>query len=123
MNEDGLRYFRYSEFDSPDMPGSGALMDPVFLRMLDSARGMAGFPFKILSGYRTTAHNAEVGGVDDSSHTKGVAVDIHYSTEKAAVAIIACLTRSGFVRIGKGDGFIHVDLDYDKPHPAYWDYE
>jgi zinc D-Ala-D-Ala carboxypeptidase len=116
------KYFTYEEFQSPDIPGSGVLMEPTFLMMLDSARGMAAIPFKITSGYRSRNHNEAVGGSPTSSHLKGLAVDIAYNSERDAVRIIACLSRAGFVRIGKGDGFIHVDLDHDKVHPAYWDY-
>jgi hypothetical protein len=33
-----MKYFSYKEFDSPDMPGSGNLMDENFLEMLDEVR-------------------------------------------------------------------------------------
>lgn len=33
-----LRYFNYSEFDSPDVQGSGQLMDKTLLEMLDEVR-------------------------------------------------------------------------------------
>ena len=55
-----LRYFKLSEFDSPDEPGSGAKMQPETLQMLDAARHIAGVPFKITSGYRTKEHNRKV---------------------------------------------------------------
>ena len=45
-----LTYFKISEFDSPDEVGSGYRMDTDFLRRLDTARGIAGIPFKINSG-------------------------------------------------------------------------
>lgn len=118
-----MKHFTTKEFDSPDLPGSGSLMDPVFLQMLDSARDMAGVIFKITSGYRTVSHNKKVGGSTTSSHLKGIAADIAYNRESTAVRIIAALSRVGFLRIGKGEGFIHVDLDMEKPHPAYWDYD
>ena len=46
-------YFKLSEFDSPDLPGSGAKMCQVFLAALDSARGMYGKPMRITNGFRT----------------------------------------------------------------------
>lgn len=48
-----MKWFNYSEFDSPDEPGSGHYMDQEFLDMLDEARSRAGIPFVITSGYRT----------------------------------------------------------------------
>ncbi len=114
--------FTYSEFDSPDIPGSGIFMDHTFLMMLDNARTMAAIPFKITSGYRTSGHNEKVGGKSTSSHMKGIAADIAFIRERDMVRIIACLTAAGFTRIGKGENFIHVDLDTDKANPAYWDY-
>ena len=33
-----VRYFNYSEFDSPDVQGSGQLMDKTLLEMLDDVR-------------------------------------------------------------------------------------
>ncbi len=118
-----MKYFTHREFDSPDIPGSGVMMDDVFLQMLDSARDMAGTVFKITSGYRTRDHNTLVGGSATSSHLRGLAADIGYGRERDAVRIISALSRIGFTRIGKGEGFIHVDFDMSKPHPAYWDYE
>ena len=49
-----LKYFKYEEFDSPDVSGSGKYMDADFLKMLDNARDIAGIPFKINSGWRKT---------------------------------------------------------------------
>ena len=71
-----LKYFNLTEFDSPDEVGSGYRMDKDFLYRLDTARGIAGIPFKINSGYRTESHNAFVGGRVGSIHKKGLAVDI-----------------------------------------------
>ena len=48
-----LKYFKFSEFDSPDKPESGKDMDGTFIQLLDKARGIANIPFRITSGYRT----------------------------------------------------------------------
>ena len=42
-----LKYFKLSEFDSPDELGSGSKMDKKFLEQLDYARHNADVPFKI----------------------------------------------------------------------------
>ena len=70
------KYFNTSEFDSPDVPGSGKNMQHSTLLMLCEARKIADVPFKINSGYRTEAHNSKVGGVTNSAHLKGYAADI-----------------------------------------------
>ena len=38
---------------------------------------LGGRPMVVTSGYRSPAHNAAVGGVDGSQHTKGEALDFH----------------------------------------------
>lgn len=118
-----MQYFKLSEFDSPDQPGSGKLMHPGFLAMMDTARSWTGLPFRITSGYRTHAHNAAVGGVPDSSHCRGYASDISiYGWPEAdVVRLIANLVKVGFRRIGRAKTFVHVDNDPDK-REAYWDY-
>lgn len=115
-----FKYFSYSEFDSPDEIGSGKLhMNPAFIQKLDIARGKAGIPFKINSGYRTTTHNEEVGGVANSAHTLGLAADISTKTEEIKKKIARALYESGFVRLGFAKTFIHVDDDKSKPQVAF----
>ena len=45
-----MKYFKLSEFDSPDMVGSGEAMDKEFLSKLDQARSLCDIPFRITSG-------------------------------------------------------------------------
>lgn len=117
-----LRNFKLSEFDSPDDPGSGVHMNPVFLSMLDDARDKAGIPFQIHSGYRTLAHNASVGGVGDSAHTKGLASDVQASTGIDKYKIVSAAMQCGFQRIGIGKTFVHLDNDLSLPNPVIWLY-
>ena len=53
-----MNYFKTSEFDSPDKPGSGSLMSETMLDMLNDVRSKFGKPIVINSGYRTQEHNA-----------------------------------------------------------------
>ena len=121
-----LENFSLSEFDSPDQPGSGAKMNPDFLLKLDKARGIAGVPFKINSGYRTDAHNKKVGGgKPDSSHLTGYAADIdlpNTSGSRMRFQIVNSLIKAGFNRIGIANGFIHVDSDPTKDKNVIWLY-
>ena len=122
-----MLHFELSEFDSPDEIGTGKLMDASFLQMLDDARGIAGTPFRITSGFRTPSHNAYVGGVQPSlkskgsSHLFGYAADIASNNSADREVILNSLIRAGFRRIGIANSFIHVDNDPDK-NPAVWLY-
>jgi hypothetical protein len=111
-----MKYFKKSEFDSPDLKGSGEKMDCDFLEMIDRAREIAGVPFKINSGYRTVKHNATVGGSVTSSHLNGFAADISCRSNKTREAILTSLILAGFHRIGIAKTFIHVDNDLSKPN-------
>ena len=98
-----MKYFTYDEFDSPDQPGSGQEMEPIFLEKLDLARELSGVPYVINSGYRTEYWNQKVGGRVGSSHLTG-------------------LIEAGFDRIGVGTNFIHVDCDPSKAGNVTWLY-
>ena len=117
-----MKYFKLSEFDSPDSVGSGEFMDREFLSRLDQARSLADTPFKITSGYRSERHNAKVGGVPNSSHLKGHAADIACNNSVARHKIITALLKAGINRIGIADTFIHADNDPDKPSNVIWTY-
>lgn len=117
-----LDHFVRSEFDSPDVPGSGVNMSWELVQMLDKARKLAKFPFIINSGYRTRSHNALVGGTKKSSHLHGLAVDIKCSSSHQRFMLIYCLMIVGFTRIGIKKDFIHVDIDYSKPEFLIWLY-
>ena len=118
-----LTFFKISEFDSPDEVGSGYKMDRELLIKLDSARGIAGIPFKITSGYRTKARNKLVGGRVGSSHLKGKAVDIGYYGSRERYLIVQSLMHVGINRIGIGKTFIHCDVDNLKDPDVIWLYQ
>tara|TARA_A100001201_G_C4020953_1_gene180570 strand:+ start:381 stop:758 length:378 start_codon:yes stop_codon:yes gene_type:complete len=118
-----LKYFKISEFDSPDEPGSGDKMDKNFLEKLDYARGIAGIPFTINSGYRTENYNNNVLGARvGSSHCKGLAADIRAIGSRDRSLIIQALISVGINRIGIANTFIHCDVDKDKDQDVIWLY-
>jgi len=117
-----LLHFQTSEFDCPSLPGSGKNMDHTFLRMLDEARGIAGVPFTITSGYRTQSHNDSLpNSVPNSSHIKGCAADIATPNGLHRSKILRALYAVGFVRVGISfkSNFIHVDNDTDKTESCF----
>ena len=117
-----MKYFNYEEFDSPDVQGSGQLMNEVLLNLLDAARKKYGKSIVINSGYRTIKHNASVGGTPESSHTKGLAVDIACSNSTDRFKLAGVLREVGFKRIGIAGSFIHVDIDKNKVQNVLWTY-
>lgn len=122
VKKEKVRYFNYSEFDSPDVQGSGQMMDKTLLEMLDEVRDKFDKPIHITSGFRTPAHNEAVGGVETSSHLKGLAVDIACKKSTDRFDLINCLLDVGFSRIGVGNTFIHADIDQDKTQGVIWTY-
>lgn len=117
-----MLHFDISEFDSPDEKGSGSYMQSSTLQMLDDARAIAGIPFKINSGFRTKSHNSYIGGVRDSSHCYGYAVDVHCTDSRGRAIIIDALRKAGFTRFGVANTFIHTDNDPDKDANVMWLY-
>ncbi len=117
-----LKYFNVSEFDSPDELGSGEKMSSELLEILDGMRDEAGFSFRITSGYRSKAHNKKVGGVEGSSHRKGLAVDILCVDSRKRFKIIELAIAYGITRIGIRKDFIHLDIDDDKAPSVVWLY-
>ena len=117
-----LKYFKLSEFDSPDEVGSGKKMDSKFLEKLDYARHNAQIPFKINSGYRSEKWNLKCGGRWGSSHKKGLAVDIGYNGSRERYLILSALMEVGITRFGIAKGFIHCDVDKTKDPDVIWLY-
>lgn len=115
-----LRYFKISEFDSPDSPRSGKYMDKEFLKKLDNIRHALGRPMIVNSGYRTEAHNTAVGGVPGSSHRKGLAADIHCPDDSYRFKLVVLALQNGISRIGIYRTFIHLDIDPDKRSNVIW---
>lgn len=110
-------HFSRREFTSRD--GSPHPELEVLLRLvahLEVLRCICGSrPLRILSGYRSPAHNLAVGGARNSRHVVGDAADI-----PSGYATVAQAERAGFRGIGRrGRWATHVDL---RPTPARWVY-
>ena len=119
-----LKYFTLEEFD--DAPGTGKNMKKDFLVKLDEARGIAGIPFTITSGWRSRETNERLiregyKASKNSSHLAGVAVDIACNNSLNRIKIVSALIKVGFTRIGIAKTFIHVDSDITK-NDAQWLY-
>jgi hypothetical protein len=103
-------------FDESEVVG----LDPKLVEMLDAARGFAKVPFRITSGRRSATENAAAGGVMDSAHTRGLAVDLACFDSRARMRMLSGLILAGFRRIGCYDRHLHADVDESMPQDVLW---
>ena len=116
-----MKYFAPQEFKCPN--DGYECMDAGLLNKLASAREIARIPFHINSAFRTPEQNEEVGGVKNSPHLRGTAVDIRVRNSRERLLVLRACIRAGFDRIGVGKTFIHVDTDTSKVPEVVWLYE
>ena len=95
-------------------------MNPDFIEKLEFARLLADTPFKINSAYRCENHNRDIGGSVNSSHMRGLAVDIRTPDSRTRFKVLYGLIKAGFNRIGIYENFIHVDDDTSKKPNVSW---
>ena len=93
------------------------------MEQLEVLRSELGKAILVTSGYRTVAHNKEVGGETNSMHLCGMAADIKVSGVTAAEvhATIERLIREGKMKqggLGLYNSFVHYDIRGEK---ARWD--
>lgn len=102
-------------------------VDSELMARLDMARHRAEIPFIVTSGYRNDEDNMKAGGVFDSAHTKGLAIDLRCTNSRECFRIIESLLHEGFKRIVIGLRFegsnlvfhnIHVDTSNSLPSPV-----
>jgi hypothetical protein len=116
------KYFKISEFDDPTLPGSGDRVSSKLIMLLNQIREKCDFPFFITSGYRTEAHNRDVGGGQYSEHLDGLAVDISAPGSRQKFAIVQAALEFGINRIGIGANFVHLGIDESKVRNVIWIY-
>lgn len=102
---------KYKYFKPSEIIGLQASL----VSLLDKARDIAGVPFKITSGLRTSAQNASVGGVPNSAHLTGEAADISCTDSLARFKMLNAFLQVGFNRIEVCPDHIHVDVSRTLP--------
>ena len=114
-------HFHVREFRCKD--GTDTVMvDEALTVVLQCIREHFGKAVTITSGYRTAAHNAEVGGSKSSQHLLGRAADIRVqgvSVEDVAAYAESLMPDWGGVgrypvKAGRANGWVHVDTRADK---------
>lgn len=95
------------------------MLHPDLLNKLQLLRNKVGKSLTINSGYRCPQHNKNVGGVKDSLHMKGQAVDIKLVNGLSVDTFAKLAEEIGFKGIGKYNTFLHVDI---RPKITRWDY-
>jgi zinc D-Ala-D-Ala carboxypeptidase len=97
-------------------------LEDEFIAKLEMARKIAGVPFIITSGKRLPENNATVGGVQDSAHLQGRAVDLRSGDSHSHFRIIKGALEAGLNRIGYYTDRLgqptHVHLDDSAALPA-----
>jgi len=115
-----IRNFKAEEFVCSHC--GEVLIDPVLIALLQEFRDEIGKSVIITSAYRCEEHNRAVGGVANSAHTRGYAVDVAVPDSAFRYALLDFLMDAGVERIGIADDFVHFDLDPDKPQGVVWVY-
>jgi len=120
-NEKLTNNFTYGEFYSGDTKLGYKSIEPptkyfskinLMAEELQVVRDCIGSPIIVTSGYRTPAWNKYVGGVKNSYHTQGIAVDVRvYGMQPYDLAVyIAKLTEFKGFGINIKKNFVHCDL-------------
>lgn len=109
-------YFSDNEFRCKCGCGCGInYMSSKLISMLNLARELLNEPIIISSAYRCKNHNSNIGGVNNSAHSKGLAVDIVCNDNEYRFKLLKVLFKVGFNRIELAPTWIHIDIDDSKP--------
>ena len=120
------RHFHYKEFRNkgsltPTVSNHVIRLERELVEGLERLRKETG-PIHIASGYRSPVHNRAIGGVSNSQHTYGRAVDLHRSRMRSNVTE-AQARAAGFSGVGiesrSNNSVIHLDV---RPTPTRWYY-
>lgn len=112
---EGIRYFTRREFAckcGSFCDGYPAEPDRRLIDMADQVREKLGVPCRVSSGIRCSRHNANVGGVADSRHLTGKAMDF-CADGKTADQVLAVVRTQPELRYAYAiDGsYVHMDVE------------
>ena len=108
---DGIKWFKKPEFRC--RCGCGAdNMNETLIRVADRVRDHFGRPVTVTSGRRCASHNARVGGVSNSRHLSGKAMDFCV-VGKTAIQVLDYVKQQPEIRYAYAiDGtYVHMDVE------------
>ena len=108
---DDVKYFKQSEFRCKCGCGADS-MNETLIRVADRTRGHFGRPMQVTSGRRCANHNARVGGVSNSRHLSGKAMDFCV-VGKTAAQVLDYVQKQPEIRYAYAiDGtYVHMDVE------------
>ncbi len=95
-------------------------INPDFMKIIDKIRGELGRPMIIRSGFRTKAHNKAIGGVINSRHLSGNAIDVKRLDGKFAYDLIGLAYKYNIYGIEIATGHIHLDYRPKKDRATFY---
>lgn len=107
---DDIKYFTRDEFVCRCGCGAGE-MNETLIRNADKVREHFDAPVTVSSGRRCATHNAKVGGVSNSRHMSGQAMDFCVNGKSSAtvLAYVQSLTDIAYAYAIDGS-FVHMDV-------------
>lgn len=121
---DDIHYFRRTEFKcqcgGKYCDGYPAEPAEETVRMADEIRKRVGVPLTVNSGLRCKQHNAEVGGVSNSLHTTGQAVDLSGNIAPAKLREIAEQVQAEMIPGRGGLGLYSWGIHIDNGKKSRW---
>lgn len=121
---DEIKYFTRSEFKCQcgGRYCNGYPAEPAeeTVRMADEIRKRVGVPLTVNSGVRCKQHNANVGGVSNSLHTTGQAVDLSGSISPAKLRQIAEQVQAEMIPGRGGLGLYSWGVHIDNGKKSRW---
>jgi hypothetical protein len=109
---DGIKHFGRAEFACKCGKCGGFPVEPQekLIRAADKTRDHFGKPMRVTSGVRCATHNANVGGVSNSRHLSGKAMD--FGVEGfSAVMVLAYVQKLPEIRYAYAIDSHHVHMD------------
>lgn len=106
---DGIKHFKKSEFRCRCGCGADS-MEEKLIKNADKVREHFGVPMNVTSGRRCSSHNARVGGVSNSRHLSGKAMDFSVSGFSAS-SVLDYVQKLPDIRYAYAIDSQHVHMD------------